>query len=710
MTEQREAPGGPNGSGLEDSLLSVRDLTVRFRTTEGEVHAVNGLSLDLEKGETLAIVGESGSGKSVTSLAIMGLLPGEATVEGSVKFDGRELLGLSDRKMRRLRGRDISMVFQDAMTSLDPVFTVGNQIIETIKAHNPSIGAKDARARAVELLDVVGIAAPHRRVDDFPHEMSGGMRQRAMIAVAIANEPSVLIADEPTTALDVTIQAQVMEALALAQDATGAAILLITHDLGLVASYADRVLVMYGGFAFEMGQADEVFYRSKNPYTLGLLNSIPRADRRDEQLQLIRGAPPTAVRKPVGCVFAPRCDFAEDVCAEQVPPLIEVGSGHHSRCHFASSSDFIVDETDGGVADLRSRRSIEYEEAAPVLEVKNLVKHFPVRDGFFKRSTAVVKAVNGVDLTVGKQESLGIVGESGSGKTTVARCILRMTEPTSGSIKFKGLEIQDLEESEMRELRKDLQLVFQDPYASLNPRMTVREIVAEPLKIHGWSKSESRKRVVELLEAVGLSEGHLTRYPHEFSGGQRQRIGIARSLSLGPSLLILDEPVSALDVSVQAQVLNMLDSLQAAFDLAYIYIAHDLSVVRHVSDRVAVMYLGEVVETADSDQLYESPAHPYTHSLLSAVPVPDPTSARSQKRIVLEGDIPDPSDLPGGCAFHTRCPIAQDTCEVEKPPLRSIADGHMVACHFFLEPGETLENRRAKTINQYQLKKNVDQY
>lgn len=679
---------------LPEALLQVRDLSVRFRTTDGEVHAVNGLTLDLDKGETLAIVGESGSGKSVTSLAVMGLLPYEATVGGSVRFAGRELLGLSDRKMRKVRGRDISMVFQDAMTSLDPVFTVGNQIIETIKAHNPGVSNSEARARAVELLEIVGIAAPERRVDDFPHEMSGGMRQRAMIAIAIANEPSVLIADEPTTALDVTIQAQVMEALALAQEATGAAILLITHDLGLVASYADRVLVMYGGFAYEHGLAEEVFYRSQNPYTKGLLNSIPRADRRDEHLQLIRGAPPTAIRKPVGCVFAPRCDFAEDVCASEIPLLLDVGEGHQSRCHFALTGDLEQRGRQNNVTELRASRPAEFDEAAPILEVENLVKHFPVREGFFRRSTSVIKAVNGVDVRVGKQESLGIVGESGSGKTTLARCILRMTEPTSGSIRFKGVELLDLSEAEMRELRKDLQLVFQDPFASLNPRMTVQEIVGEPLKIHGWSKADSREKVVELLQAVGLSPNHVTRYPHEFSGGQRQRIGIARSLALGPSLLILDEPVSALDVSVQAQVLNMLDSLQAEFDLAYIYIAHDLSVVRHVSDRVAVMYLGEVVETAGSDELYDVPAHPYTHSLLSAAPVPDPNLARNQERVVLEGDIPDPSALPSGCAFHTRCPIAQDICSVEKPLLSEVAPGHFASCHFPLQAGETLEDRR----------------
>ena len=675
-------------------LLRVDDLKVRFRTTEGEVHAVNGLSMVLDAGETLAIVGESGSGKSVTSLAIMGLLPQEARVEGSVRLRGRELLGLPDRRMRGIRGSDIAMVFQDAMTSLDPVFTVGNQIVEAIRAHHSDVSPKAARQRAVELLDTVGIAAARKRIDDFPHQMSGGMRQRAMIAIAIANQPSVLIADEPTTALDVTIQAQVMEALGLAQEATGAAILLITHDLGLVASYADRVHVMYGGFVYESGDAEKVFYESENPYTMGLLNSIPRADRRDEHLKLIRGAPPTAITEPVGCVFAPRCDYAENICLEEGPPLQVVAPQHESRCHFAGDLEAKAAGIEAAPVTLRARRDTTSGDAeTPILEVENLVKHFPVRHGFFRRGIAMVHAVNGVDLVVGRQESVGIVGESGSGKTTLARCVLRMTEPTSGSIRYMGRELTEADASAMRELRKELQLVFQDPYASLNPRMTVEEIVGEPLKIHGWRRPDIRSRVTELLEAVGLSSSHLTRYPHEFSGGQRQRIGIARSLALGPRLVVLDEPVSALDVSVQAQVLNMLDLLQAEFDLAYIYIAHDLSVVRHVSDRVCVMYLGEIVETAASDRLYESPAHPYTQSLLSAVPIPDPREARAQQRVILSGDIPDPSDLPAGCSFHTRCPMAQERCRVEVPMLREVSPGHFVSCHFALEPGEKLEDR-----------------
>lgn len=697
MSTRDETPPLDPGA---DGLLRVEGLHVTFRTTEGEVHAVNGLSLELDPGETLAIVGESGSGKSVSSLAIMGLLPPEAQVEGSVRLEGRELLRLNDRRMRRIRGRDIAMIFQDATASLDPVFPVGNQIVEAIRAHNPDVSSRQARMRAVELLDTVGIAAAAKRVDDFPHELSGGMRQRAMIAIAIANQPSVLIADEPTTALDVTIQAQVMEALALAQEMTGAAILLITHDLGLVAGHADRVHVMYGGFVYESGDADQVFYHSRNPYTLGLLNSIPRADRKDEHLQLIRGAPPTGITRPVGCVFAPRCDYADEVCIREQPDLVGVGHGHWSRCHFAENLDTLSVHRDDAGPQMRTlRHTTQDESSAPVLEVTDLVKHYPVRHGFFRRGSSVVKAVNGVSLKVERRESLGLVGESGSGKTTLARCILRMTEPTSGSIRYMGRELTEADAASMRQLRTELQFVFQDPYASLNPRMTVREIVGEPLKIHSWNREDARERVVELLNAVGLSSAHLSRYPHEFSGGQRQRIGISRALALGPRLLILDEPVSALDVSVQAQVLNMLDKLQAEFDLAYIYIAHDLSVVRHVADRVSVMYLGEIVETADSDELYENPAHPYTHSLMSAAPIPDPVTARTQQRVVLQGDIPDPTELPAGCPFHTRCPIAHDVCSLEKPALIEMSPGHFVSCHFALRPGETLEERTQQLVN-----------
>jgi peptide/nickel transport system ATP-binding protein len=670
-------------------LLQVDDLRVSFRTGDGVVHAANGLSFELAAGQTLAIVGESGAGKSVASLAVMGLLPPSATVTGSVRLRGRELLGLPDRSMRRIRGKDIAMVFQDAMTSLDPVFTVGNQIMEALFAHNPDLSRADAERRAVELLDTVGVAAAAKRVHSFPHEMSGGMRQRAMIAIAIANKPSVLIADEPTTALDVTIQAQVMDAFLAAQEATGAAILLITHDLGLVANYADRVQVMYGGYVMETGRTEELFAAPRNPYTVGLLHSIPRADRRDAMLHLIRGVPPSSGSLPRGCPFAPRCDHAVAQCRRELPALRSMADGQSSRCHLAESFPAITAPD----AAAEPAAALPPAQNDVLLEVGELTKEFSARRIGWRRGGAPVKAVNGVSLTLGRRESLGVVGESGSGKSTLARCILRMIEPTSGVVTFEGRRLGEADARELRRLRKNFQLVFQDPYASLNPRMTVRELIGEPLVVQGWKPDARRARVAELLEAVGLSPEHAQRYPHEFSGGQRQRIGVARSLALGPSLLVLDEPVSALDVSVQAQVLNMLADLQKALGLSYIYIAHDLSVVRHVADRIAVMYLGRIVETGPNDEVFSNPAHPYTQALLSAVPLPDPVAARRRQRIVLEGDIPDPSALPPGCAFHTRCPVAVPICAEVRPPVVEVAPGHTTECHVPLVRGERLEHR-----------------
>ena len=594
------------------------------------------------------------------------------------------------------------MVFQDALTSLDPVFTVGSQIVEAIRAHDTRASQGEALDRAVSLLEVVGIGSPRRRVRSYPHEMSGGMRQRAMIAIAIANGPDLLIADEPTTALDVTIQAQVMEALENARLATGAAMMLITHDLGLVAEHASRIHVMYGGLTFESGVTNDIFYGSANPYTRGLMSSIPRPDRRLRKLALIRGAPPNPLATRHGCVFRPRCDHAEDVC-ESEPELHEVSPGHHSRCHFAV--DLARHAPPPALVAVAEQRTDEVSAAdagassgtagrEPLLVVEHLVKEFAGRRSLFRRGADTVKAVSDVSLTVDVKESLAIVGESGSGKSTLARCILRMIEPTSGAVQFAGQTVTGADAATLRTLRGRMQLVFQDPYASLNPRMTVGQIVAEPLRIHGHSRGDSRTRVAELLRAVGMAPGHASRYPHEFSGGQRQRIGIARSLALGPSLLILDEPVSALDVSVQAQVLNMLDGLQDEFDVAYVYIAHDLAVVRHVADRVGVMYLGEIVEWADCESLFEHPAHPYTQSLLSAIPVPDPAVAhdRAARRVVLRGDVPDPGHVPSGCRFHPRCPIAQDVCREVAPPPIPIADGHWATCHFPLQRAAQIED------------------
>jgi ABC-type glutathione transport system ATPase component len=542
-------------------LLDVRDLRVGFVTEGGRLQAVDGVSFDLTPGEILAIVGESGSGKSVTAQTIVGLTRSpNAQIEGSVRLRGAELIDADESELQEVRGAKIAMIFQDPMTSLNPVYRVGAQIVEAIQAHRPEVGRAEARERAVALLDSVGIPEPQRRVDSYPHEFSGGMRQRAMIAMALALEPDVLIADEPTTALDVTIQAQILRLLERLNRERGLATILITHDLGVVAEVADRVLVMHGGKVVERGDVDPIFHAAKDPYTRKLLGAILRLD--------------------------------------QAPPL-------------------------------RGRRS-----EAPLLEVTDLVKHYPVKRGLLiDREVDRVRAVDGVSFSVEPGETLGLVGESGSGKSTLSRTVLQLLPPTSGSVRFEGREIAGLSRRAMRPLRPAMQMVFQDPYASLNPRKRVGQIVGDPLRLQSRaSGAELRRTVQELLERVGLSPEHYQRYPHEFSGGQRQRIGIARALALRPKLIVADEPVSALDVSIRAQILALLAELQEDFGLTYVFVAHDIGVVRHVSDRIAVMHRGKIVEQGAADQICERPSDPYTRSLLAAVPVPDPRENRTRQR------------------------------------------------------------------------------
>ena len=680
---------------MAEPVLAVRGLTVTFRGSGGDVRAVRGIDYDLRPGEVLGIVGESGSGKSASATAVTGLLPGHAVIEGSIKLEGEELIGLDDARLAKIRGKRIAMVFQDPLSALTPVYTVGDQLAEAVRVHN-DVSGQAAQTRAVELLDLVGIPNAADRASAFPHEFSGGMRQRVMIAMAIANDPDVIIADEPTTALDVTIQAQVLEVLRKAREVTGAAIIMITHDLSVIAGFADRVAVMYAGRIVETGTVDELFYSPRMPYTMGLLGAIPRADESgDRPLVPIEGNPPSLAELPPGCPFAARCPLVFDTCREVEPALIAVGSPEHrSACHLAEK----IEAGGWGPTDVYplpdlpepAAARIPREEREVVLSAEDLVRHHPLMKGaVVKRQVGAVRAVDGISFDVRDGEVLGLVGESGCGKTTTLLEVLELAAPQDGRIVVLGRDVASLSAADRRTMRRNINIVFQDPLASLDPRMPVSDILAEPLRTHGMGGEKARARVRELLRLVGLSPEHAGRYPQQFSGGQRQRIGIARALALEPSLLVLDEPVSALDVSIQAGVINLLEELRARLGLSYLFVAHDLAVVRHIADRIAVMYLGKIVEIGDVTRVYESASHPYTQALLSAIPLPDPHKERARRRILLEGDLPSPANPPSGCRFRTRCPkfagLDEDRrrrCLEEEPPLYGMEDDHSAACHY----------------------------
>ena len=678
-----------------DPVLEVTDLEVSFPSESGLVTAVRGITYSVARGEVLGIVGESGSGKSVSSLAVMGLLPRSAYIAGSIRFRGRELIGLGDRELSEVRGKGISMVFQDPLSALTPVYTVGAQIAEAVRIHQ-DVSKDAAMRRAVELLELVGIPFPAQRAKAFPHEFSGGMRQRAMIAMAIANDPDLIIADEPTTALDVTVQAQILEVMQTARQATGAAIVMITHDLGVIAGLADRVMVMYAGRPVETGTVDDVFYRPRMPYTLGLLGSIPRLDASGKQpLTPIEGSPPSLVNLPDACPFRDRCPMHIEVCDESEPGLLPVGSvGQFSACHRSGEIQDknlrSVDIFPAVVAGAPQVARLPRAQRQTVLELDSLVKHYPLTKGaVFRRTVGTVHAVDGISIDVVDGETLALVGESGCGKTTTIMEILSLTAPTAGRIVVLGKDTATVSRREIRALRRDLSVVFQDPMASLDPRLPIGDILAEPLETHGVPKEARTARVRELLKLVGLNSEHANRYPQEFSGGQRQRVGIARALALEPKLIVLDEPVSALDVSIRAGVINLLEELKARLGVAYLFVAHDLSVVRHIADRVAVMYLGKIVEIGAVEPVFTGPAHPYTQALLSAIPLPDPHKERERRRILLQGDLPSPADPPSGCRFRTRCPKfatlgdEQRTLCIGKEPLHlRLADDQTAACHY----------------------------
>jgi peptide/nickel transport system ATP-binding protein len=603
------------------SLLEVTDLAVTFPTDTERVKAVRGMNFDIAAGEVVALVGESGSGKSATAMAVVGLLPDYAEVSGSVRLHGNELIGLSDNRMSDIRGKAIGMVFQDPMSALTPVYTVGEQIAEALEVHDRGIGRAAARHRAVELLELVGIAQPERRARSFPHELSGGERQRVVIAMAIANDPDLLICDEPTTALDVTVQAQILEVLKTARDVTGAGVLIITHDLGVVAEFADRALVMYAGRAVETADVGVLYRDRQMPYTAGLLGSAPRLDApQGARLVPIPGAPPSLAALPPGCPFAPRCPLAIDDCRAAEPELLEVAVGHRAAC---IRTEHVVGRTAADIYGVSTepRAAAAADDTPLVLRVRDLEKTYTLTKGVvFRRQIGEVRAVDGISFELQQGRTLGIVGESGSGKSTTLHQILELTAPQAGSIEVLGEDVAALDRRGRRALRGDMQVVFQDPVASLDPRLPVFDVLAEPLQANGFDKRRTDERVAELLDIVGMRREDASRYPAEFSGGQKQRIGIARALALQPKILALDEPVSALDVSIQAGIINLLLDLQERFGLSYLFVSHDLSVVKHLAHRVAVMYKGEIVEQGDGDQVFTRPQHEYTRRLLAAVP------------------------------------------------------------------------------------------
>ena len=669
-----------------NSLLEVEHLSVRFDQPGAGIHAVNDVSFDIAPGETLAVVGESGSGKSVSMLSIMGLVPSPpARISGSIRLQGQELVGLSARRLNRLRGRDMAMVFQEPMSSLNPVHRVGDQIGESLRIHR-GLARAEARRRAVALLDRVGIPSAADRAGSYPHELSGGMTQRAMIAMALACDPKLLIADEPTTALDVTVQAQIVDLIGELQDERRLAVIWVTHDLGVVAEIADRVAVMYGGRLLETGSARRIYRSSRHPYTLGLLHSIPRLDRPTvTRLPEIPGAPIRMAGALRGCPFDSRCPMVAEGCADTLPELETVGgAGHRSAClhhRKIDSAEVLFPETPAAA----ERGSATAEDPSQVLvSVRALKVHFPATGGLARRRAGAVRALDGVDLDIERGRTLGLVGESGCGKTTLGRALVALVRPTEGAIDIKGRPINHRSGPHQRVV----QMIFQDPLSAMNPGMRARDVIAEPIRLHRLAPPDGiRERAVRLMEQVGLPPDSGDRYPHEFSGGQRQRIAVARALAADPEVVVCDEPVSALDVSVQAQVVNLLADVQAATGMAIVFISHDLAVVRHISHRVAVMYMGEIVEQGDRDRLYEDPLHPYTRALLAAVPVPEPEGAGPGDRTRLAGELPSPADPPGGCRFHTRCPVAvKGLCSTTKPRLAEASPGRWVSCHLVNPP------------------------
>lgn len=665
---------------MAQHLLDVKHLQVSFRQASGlNTQVVDDVSFYVDRGEIIGIIGESGSGKSVSLMSLVKLIqmpPGKIT-GGEVLLDGQDLIPMADnsQEIRAIRGKRISYIFQEPMTSLNPVLTVRKQITESIRLHL-GLNKEEADKKAADLLRQVGIPDPEKRLDYYPTQFSGGMRQRVMIAMAMSSSPDILIADEATTALDVTTQEQILELLQQIVKDTQTALIIVTHNLSVVARYAQRVYIMYAGNVVEEGTTEEVFNQASHPYTKALLRAIPRLDAdRNQRLIPLEGTPLNPAQKDGSCPFRPRCHYACEACQQkQMPEVRELSSTHAVRC-FLTPEELI-----------RTEQPIERFDPAEksgkvLLDVQHVKKYFPVYQGLAKKKVADVKALDDVSLTIHEGETVGLVGESGCGKTTLSKVILHIYEADGGKIIFRGQEINGA--AAKKELRKHLQFIFQDPYGSLDPRQSIGESIAEPLKAHKLckTKAERDQRVEELMKLCGMDPTMKERFPHEFSGGQRQRVGIARALATYPDLVICDEPVSALDVSIQAQVINLLRDIQKQRGLSYLFIAHDLSVVKNISDRIVVMYMGRIVEISPSEELYENPMHPYTKALLSAIPVPDPVVEKQRKRERLEGEAPSLLNRPEGCPFSGRCPYASPECAKVMPEMREYQPGHFAACH-----------------------------
>jgi peptide/nickel transport system ATP-binding protein len=670
------------------TLLDVKNLKTYFNVGLDKVaRAVDGVSFNIDKGKTLAIVGESGCGKTQTAYSILRLIANNGFhPSGQINFNKRNISNLSELEMQSIRGNEISMIFQEPMTSLNPLYKIGNQLEEPLYQHR-KIAKKPARKLAIELLEQVGIPDPHKRVDCFPHELSGGMKQRVMIAMALACKPKLLIADEPTTALDVTIQAQVLKLMSDLQKETGMSILLITHDMGIVNQIADDICIMYAGRVVEKGNRNNIFKNMAHPYTRHLMDSIPKINDKDFLLHTIPGMVPSATEYGSGCLFAERCSQAMDICQNKESPQYSIGPNHFTFCHLYENKN--IEEKFTKPNRIKSpKRQIENK---PILSIKSLRTWFPVRKGVFLSIDNYVKAVDDIDLKINKGSTLALVGESGCGKTTLGESILGLTKETQGKVIFNDLDILKLNTTDLKKIRKQMQIVFQDPMGSLSPRMTVEEIIGEGLEEHykELKQSERKEKIERVLNEVGLPISTLERYPHEFSGGQRQRIAIARALILEPSFLVLDEPTSALDVSVQAQVLNLFKALQARRSLTYLFITHNLSVVNYMADSVAIMYLGKIVESGSTEEIFKNPKHPYTKTLIEAIPnIEERKSFQS-----IKGDVPSPLNPPNGCHFHPRCQIfinetegshLKNKCENEYP--ETVCSGtSSVRCHAMIK-------------------------